>query len=697
MENRFTWIPFYKELADRLSEWEDRQKELIDFIEELRDKGYTVTPLMDKDEEGNRFLFSEIDPFTIFGVFNRQTNEKDRFGIIREFKNKFSVESNLPDDLNGVPLLNNKASWFFSYQYKRTKEDIPRLWSVFKIALKAEMNDPELREAIDEAFQIRGVKINLTMGLFWIRPNDFLSLDGTNRDFLKIKLPAKGLNSEYYFNVLKKVKAENDSIPELSYQAYQARGEENLLKENLPDPEENNYWLVGAYWDGEDQTERFMEESIWQNGYEEKFSNEVKSMKPGDKIAIKSSTTQKLNLPFDNRGDTVSKMIIKARGTIVANQGNGRTVEVEWDDDFKEKDWYFYTARTTVWKLRLSDDYDKVAFSRRLVDFIWKNESQDYEWFLGKRESGELVIDDLEKGDEGRLYSIDDIVKSGVFLELEEIEGIVDKLRTKKNIILQGSPGVGKTFIAQKLAYALIERENDDFIEMVQFHQSYSYEDFVRGFRPSPDDGRRFELKDAVFYNFCQKAAEDQENQYVFIIDEINRGNISQIFGELLMLIEKDKRNNKYAIPLMYSRTEEERFYVPSNVYIIGLMNLADRSLALVDYALRRRFSFITLEPKFKSEQYANWLRDRGMKENIIELIITRLNDLNREISDDNLLGENFQIGHSYFCPAMHDFSHIDFAWYEDIINTEIVPLLKEYWFDDTDRVEEIKRRLLTK
>jgi len=695
MEDRFTWIPFYKELADKLSEWEDRQKELIDFIEKLRENNYTVTPLLDKDEQGNRFLFTEIDPFTVFGVFNRQIGEKERFGILHEFKKKFNVESEFPGDLSGIPILNNKASWFFSYQYKRTKEDIPRLWSVFKIALIDDRDDLELGKAIDEAFRIRGIKINLTMGLFWIRPEDFLSLDGTNRDFLKIKLPSGGLNSKFYFDVMEKVKAKNISIPELSYRAYQAKEKENLLKDNLPEPEENNYWLVGAYWDGEDQTERFMEEGIWQNGYEDKFSDEVKSMKPGDKIAIKSSTTQKLNLPFDSGGETVSKMIIKARGTIVANQDDGRTVEVEWDDDFKEKDWYFYTSRTTVWRLQLSDDYDKLEYSRKLVDFIWKNESQDYEWFLGRREKGELVKDEVEESDSGKLYSVDDIVKAGVFLKREEVEGIVDKLRTKKNIILQGAPGVGKTFLAQKLAYALIERENDDFIEMVQFHQSYSYEDFVRGFRPNPDDGRRFDLRDAVFYNFCQKASGDPENQYVFIIDEINRGNISQIFGELLMLIEKDKRNKRYAIPLMYSRTEDERFHVPSNVYIIGLMNLADRSLALVDYALRRRFSFITLEPKFRSERYAAWLRDRGMKENIIKLIVKRMNDLNREISDDNLLGENFQIGHSYFCPAMHDFSHIDFEWYEDIINTEIVPLLKEYWFDDPERVEELKKDLL--
>lgn len=602
MANNFTWIQFYKELADTLVDWEDRQKELIGFIEELRSKDYKVTPLTDRDDQDDRFLLTEIDPFTVFGVFNRGIVEKERIAILSEFKKKLNIQSPLPEDFKGIPILNNQRSWFFAYQFRRKKEDIPKLWHVFKLALENDAkNNNEFHRAIDEAFQIWGVNVNLTMGLFWIRPEQFLNLDKTNRTYLKIKLPSDGISSEYYFSTLEKITAKNKSLPELSLKAYQ-----DTKKEQLPDPDENNYWLVGAYWSGDDQTQHFLDEGIWQNGYEDKLLEEVKSMKPGEKIAIKASTTQKLNLPFDSQGKTVSKLKLKARGTIITNRHDGRTVEVEWDNDFKVRDWFFYTERSTIWKLELSNDYKHIESSRKLIDFIWKDKPQDYEWFLEKGD-GEQTSFKPGEGIRSESYSRDDIVKSDVFLDKQEIDDIIEKLETKKNIILQGSPGVGKTFIAQKVAYALIEEINDDHIEMVQFHQSYSYEDFVRGYRPKPEDGSKFVLKDAVFYNFCKKAENDSDNKYVFIIDEFNRGNISQIFGELLMLIEADKRSKKYAMPLMYSRTEEERFFVPSNVYIIGLMNLADRSLALVDYALRRRFAFITLSPKYNSDKYYKW------------------------------------------------------------------------------------------
>lgn len=696
MAEEFSWIPIYKELAKKLVDWEDRQEELINFLEELRSKNYIITPLLDKNEEGDGFLISEIDPFTVFGIFNRGITEKERISILTEFKKKFNLQSPLPTDFKGIPIINNQRSWFFSYQYNRKKEDIPTLWKVFKLALENEVkNNKELQSAIDEAFKIWGVNVNLTMGLYWIRPDQFINLDKTNRAYLNIKLPPKGINSEFYFSILEELSEKHKSFPELSYKAYQATVEDKTVKEELPEPDKNNYWLVGAYWSGDDQTQRFLDEGIWQNGYEDKLLDNVKDMKPGDKIAIKAATTQKLNLPFDNQGKTISKNIIKARGTIITNHNDGQTVEVEWDNDFKVKDWYFYTARDTIWQLKLSKDHKNYEYTRRLVDFIWNDKPQDYDWFLERwfgededKKQGTIMSSDL--------YGIDDIIKSDVFLEEKEIENILEKLKTKKNIILQGTPGVGKTFLAQKLAYALIEEKNDERVEMVQFHQSYSYEDFVRGFRPNPDNGNVFELQDAVFYNFCKKAENDPENQYVFIIDEINRGNISQIFGELLMLIEADKRNKKFSLPLMYSRSTEERFYIPDNVYIIGLMNTADRSIALVDYALRRRFSFFTLKPKFSSEKYRKWLQTRDMNEELINLIISRMSFLNEEIKNDSLLGLNFQIGHSYFCPNKKEFSQLDNNWYNEIIDTEIVPLLQEYWFDDPDRVEDIKSKLIS-
>jgi len=234
-----------------------------------------------------------------------------------------------------------------------------------------------------------------------------------------------------------------------------------------------------------------------------------------------------------------------------------------------------------------------------------------------------------------------------------------------------------------------------DRLEMVQFHQSYSYDDFVRGYRPLPEQEGRFGLQNGIFYEFCQKAIDDPDREYVFIIDEINRGNLSLIFGELLMLIEADKRDPEFAVPLVYRYQDEPRFHIPPNLYLIGLMNVADRSLAMVDYALRRRFAFVTLQPKYESSRFQQWLRTRAMPESTITLIVSRMATLNNDIKSDPLLGENYQIGHSYFCPKGNDFTGLDRNWYENIIETEIAPLLKEYWFDNSKKAEDTIKRLL--
>jgi 5-methylcytosine-specific restriction protein B len=252
---------------------------------------------------------------------------------------------------------------------------------------------------------------------------------------------------------------------------------------------------------------------------------------------------------------------------------------------------------------------------------------------------------------------------------------------------LRGAPGVGKTFVARKLAYVLIGAKDDDRIETVQFHPSYSYEDFIRGYRPT-DVAGQFELRDGPFLQFCNKADMDPSNEYVLILDEINRGNLSQIFGEMFSLLESDKRGQNHQITPLYRRfgDDSDRVFVPQNLFIIGTMNIADRSLALVDFALRRRFAFITLTPKFDAPVYRNWLLGRGMDVELADRIINCMGSLNRRISDDPQLGSTFQIGHSFFCPPGDDFSELGYPWMKEIIDTEIEPLLEEYWFGDLER-----------
>lgn len=706
MINQFTWTEIYQELATTLLSWQERQTELIAFLDGLHKEGYVVSSVQDKNRDGERFLLTEIDPFTFFGVFNRQIKDENRIAILAQIKQHFQLQSPLPADFTGIPVVNNQSSWFFAYHGLRKLNDIPDLWRLFRLALQdAPLQNPQFRQAFDVALTIRRVNINLTMGLFWIRPDTFLGLDRQNRAYLDIELPKVGLTAEFYAEVVEKFVAGEKTFLELSYLAWQSgrkTATESKINDLSPLIQKNNTcWLVGAYWDDRDprdQTTRFLEEGIWENGYTDRYLDDVKSMQVNDKIAIKAATTQRKNLPFEAHDHTVSRMDIKAVGTIVANRVDGRTVEVEWEPDFVEKSWYFFTNRSTVWRLKTDEDYKFKQYSQKLIDFIWGDKEQEYDWFCekwwGEQDSDKSRLPEISEVG-STPYSIEDIVASGVFLEEAELHKILNRLHTKKAMILQGTPGVGKTFIARKLAYALMEEVDNDRLEMVQFHQSYSYDDFVRGYRPLPGQAGSFGLQDGVFHEFCQKAAQDPDREYAFIIDEINRGNLSLIFGELLMLIESDKRGPEFAIPLVYRNQDEPRFFIPSNVYLIGLMNVADRSLAMVDYALRRRFAFITLLPQYESHLFQEWLLDRLLPKEIVDLITSRMSALNRAIKEDSLLGENYQIGHSYFCPKGDNFAELDRDWYTDIVETEIAPLLKEYWFDNAKKADESIKNLL--
>lgn len=280
-----------------------------------------------------------------------------------------------------------------------------------------------------------------------------------------------------------------------------------------------------------------------------------------------------------------------------------------------------------------------------------------------------------------------------VFLPAEQLATILDSLARRKNVILEGAPGVGKSFLARRIAWALMGTIDASRVELVQFHQSYAYEDFVQGWRPEKGGG--FELREGAFYRFCRRAEKDPDRNYVFIIDEINRGNLSKVLGELMLLIEPDKRGPEFAIPLTYSRTADERFHVPRNVYVLGMMNTADRSLAMVDYALRRRFVFIRLEPAFESEGFANALTEAGVPEALLGRIVERMTALNAAIrADTQNLGPGYEIGHSFFVPDAEGDEPGE-GWYEDVIRYEIAPLLREYWPDQPRRAEEHIARLL--
>lgn len=277
-------------------------------------------------------------------------------------------------------------------------------------------------------------------------------------------------------------------------------------------------------------------------------------------------------------------------------------------------------------------------------------------------------------------YSEEDFL-SEVFIEKDEYELLSELLLAKKNIILQGSPGVGKTFMAKRLAYSILGCKDKKRVQMVQFHQSYSYEDFIVGYRPT---GGGFELDYGPFYKFCKQAEEDSRPHF-FIIDEINRGNVSKIFGELLMLIEADKRGE--SLNLLYTK---EEFSVPKNVHIVGMMNTADRSLAIIDYALRRRFAFYEVRPAFNNNMFIEMTEKKENRS--LQRLLAYIKLLNDDIRKDESLGSGFEVGHSYFCTS--EDVQIDKKWIKSTVEYELIPLINEYWFDDRDKVDEWSEKL---
>lgn len=723
-------------------------------------------------------------------------------------------------------------------------------------------------------------------------------------------------------------------------------------------------WFVGAsYGVNDDQTQRFLNEGIWENGYDDKLLDMVRAMKPGERIAIKAAYTRKHGLPFDNRERTVSVMGIKAVGTITENPYDGKRVKVDWAEAEPVREWYFYTHRGTIWRVQpgdwrndaliafafegkpqdldrfraapfwrerfsmltaekqrfqWTDFYEAIAeklldhakdrsslitgihqiatqvqglsylqdkfpdgssgplqdicpftvmgtFNRSMtdanrkaiagelasllgvtvpvppsfegipvlnnqrswffaysdkrgagdIDALWKvfvaaskmvdgdqldardafiraydeatqvwgvawNLSTGLYWahpwefltldsqsrhYINKRLglnvaiSGQQgpcdgreylkLLDDLrsrfgedaypvhsfpdlsleswmykdpvdepvpagdvdtnagaERETEGEVreafqvaapivpYSVEDILRDGCFLERAEVDRLLERLRTKKNLILQGPPGTGKTWLAKRLAFALMGQKDDSKVRAVQFHPNLSYEDFVRGWRPTGEG--KLSLADGVFMEAIKAASKAPSSKFVVVIEEINRGNPAQIFGELLTLLEAGKRTPNEALELCYPDADGKRrpVHIPENLYVVGTMNIADRSLALVDLALRRRFAFVALEPRL-GQVWRDWVvKECAVDPGLVADIERRIAELNDQIAADARLGKQFRIGHSYVTPAHRLEVGDTKKWFLQVVETEIGPLLDECWFDAPDEAQKAIARL---
>lgn len=715
MDSQYSWPRFFMELADKLLAFKDDRQALITTLQHVYAELGMDLPTLDSGG-----IPTDIDPFTVFGLFNRGLTDNKRRAVALGIGGALGVQAPLHDDFVGIPTLLNFNATFYD-QARRDDGDIERLWDLFAVALAyadqpTEQTEAVFRHAYDSVLQQRHASWNVTIGLFWIRPYAYVSLSSRDQWFLALpdRMPSavrsllvslkKVPESAEYLRIRDSILSVLDSgtygyssFPELSEYAW--RISEQVNRENkLADKDKEEVIQAAALGDDGVQTVRYWLYApgrgarMWEEFYERGVMG-LGWHQLGDLrgYATKEEMRQRLlETRDDNTSQTNSARAVwqfanemKPGDVIFVKRGLkeiiGRGVvtgDYVYDPDGGE----YPHLREVSWKRQGSWRSDQQFPMKTLTDITYDQE-------LVKRiETSFLDSEDSVDIEEAAAvfpeYSTENFLKS-VYMDRQQYNAIVGLLKTKKNIIMQGAPGVGKTYAAKRLAYSMMGVKDVSRVKLIQFHQSYSYEDFIEGYRPS---GAGFELVKGAFYSFCKKAADDdEENAYFFIIDEINRGNLSKIFGELFMLIESDKRGNE--LQLLYSR---ELFSVPTNVHIIAMMNTADRSLAMLDYALRRRFAFVELRPAFDSDGFRKYCA--GLDNSRFEALVREVESLNRAIAEDESLGEGFCIGHSYFCNMEAD-SCTDEAL-ASIVEYELIPMLKEYWFDEPGKVREWTDRL---
>lgn len=704
----FDWVEFYTEFANKLLMYQKDREKLVNKVNEIYEITGINIPTLERDKK-----LVDIDPFTVFGLFNKSSmKESNRLKIIETISELFDIRSDIPTSFESIPVLNNQNATFYYFADGRDENDIDDLWELFDSAMayskdQTSKNRKQVSKYFDLVINKKGNgNSKVTMGLYWIAPDSFLNLDSRNtwyiyeagkfpHDFVE-SLPAVGnkISSDTYFEIVEKLgtflksdETKLNDFKELSFEAWRYSEEVNEMNraEKVSsqrkrrgeavadeDVETVHYWIyspgdAAVYWD------EFYESGIMSIGW-----NSL-----GDLSYYESKNEMRQKLRKINHSDASYKNAVHATWQFVNEMKPGDVV-------FAKKGMYQVVGRGIV----TSDyEYDSTKDHKNVRHVNWTHKGEwshpgkavmktltditPYSEYVDKLNAlfESDTIEDVE-GIEPIYPSYDkNNFLEEVFMSEDNYDTLVNLLKNKKNIILQGAPGVGKTFAAKRLAYSIMGEKDKERVMMIQFHQSYSYEDFIMGFRPSETG---FELKKGAFYDFCKAAEIDSENDYFFIIDEINRGNLSKIFGELFMLIENDKRGVE--LQLLYS---DEKFSVPENVYIIGMMNTADRSLAMLDYALRRRFAFYEMKSGFKTEEFQRYQSELANPK--FDKLIQSVENLNAVISLDESLGEGFIIGHSFFC-NLHDSMEENL---NSIVEFELIPLLKEYWFDEPYKVND--------
>lgn len=715
MDNQFAWVDFYKEFAGKLLVYKNNRGELVNKVRAIYAEAGINMPTLEKDNQ-----LVDIDPFTVFGFFNKSSmREANRSKIITAVKKIFNVQTEVPISFESIPVLNNQNATFYYFIDSRGDEDIDDLWGLFESALKYAANPTAenrvpLAKYFDQVINKKGNgNSKITMGLYWISPNSFLNLDSRNKWYIyeSGKIPAAvvgdlpeiemKISADKYFAILEKLRVYLQSpesplknFKELSFEAWKYSTQVNEEKKRVQAQREQkgagladedvdtvHYWIYSP-GDGARKWDEFYKRGVMGLGWHQIGDFNQYASKDEMKTAMKEKIDP--SRPYKNAAHATWQFLTEMKpGDIVfAKKGMhsliGRGV-VTSEYIYDTEDAEYPNIRKINWTHNEEKPHPGQAVTKTLTDITAYT---DYVAKLNALYEGGADDDDVEQEEkEFPEYSVEKYLEE-VYMDGDSYDTLVELIRVKKNVILQGAPGVGKTFAAKRLAYSMMGVKDQERVMMVQFHQSYTYEDFIEGFRPS-STSNGFEIKKGSFYNFCKKAADDLENEYFFIIDEINRGNLSKIFGELFMLIENDKRGN--ALQLLYS---DEKFFVPANVYIIGMMNTADRSLAMLDYALRRRFAFFEMKPGFDSDGFHEYRMALGNSK--FDRLIDCVEKLNTVIEADDSLGEGCCIGHSYFC----NLKTVTDKALSNIVEYEMVPLLKEYWYDEPIKVKDWTEKL---